>query len=116
MADTKLAKYDTFFKEHTLLKLEARAWQQKIGKREVRWNEFKGEFNAILDAAPLPTLVDEATYDQQLMTYKQAFLDSKVDGVHSTSNSFNGSSAEGNPNQEFNFQTLKTFMGPKEEL
>jgi hypothetical protein len=32
------------------------AWWQKIGKREARWNELKGEFNAIIDVALLLTL------------------------------------------------------------
>jgi hypothetical protein len=62
--DARLGRYDTFFKEHTFLKLEIKAWQQKTRKRGVRWNEFKGElkgeFNVILDVVPLPTLANEA--------------------------------------------------------
>jgi hypothetical protein len=53
-------KYDTLFMEHTLLKLETMASQQKTRKREARWNELK----AILDVAPLPMLANEATYHQ----------------------------------------------------
>ncbi len=34
-------KYNIFFMEHTLLKLEATASQQKTRKREARWNELK---------------------------------------------------------------------------
>jgi hypothetical protein len=30
--------------------------------RKARWNKLKGEFNAILDVAPLSTLANEATY------------------------------------------------------
>ncbi len=70
VADAKLAKYDTLFKEHTLLKFEVVAWWQKIGKREARWNELKGELNAILDVAPLRTLANEVAYRQQLMAYR----------------------------------------------
>jgi hypothetical protein len=62
VADAKLARYNTLFKEHTLLKLEAITKQQKIRKREARWNELNKELNAILDIAPFPTLVDEVTY------------------------------------------------------
>ncbi len=81
VADAKLARYNTFFKEHTLLKLEAIAKQQKTGKREARWNELNGEFNAILDVAPLLRLINEATYYQQLITYMQDFLDFRIDGA-----------------------------------
>ncbi len=62
VVDAKWAGHNTFFKEHTLLKLEAIAKQQKIRKREARWNELNQELNAILDIAPLPTLVDEVAY------------------------------------------------------
>ncbi len=49
VVDAKLARYNTLFKEHTLLKLEAITKQQKIRKREVRWNELNKELNAILE-------------------------------------------------------------------
>jgi hypothetical protein len=62
VAYTMLAKYEIIFKKHTLLKLEAIAWQQKTRKKEVEWNEFKGELNVILDVAPFPTLANEITY------------------------------------------------------
>jgi hypothetical protein len=64
VVNIRLARYDTLFKEHTFLKLEAVAGQQKTRKREVRWNKFKGELNAILDVAPLPTLANETPYHQ----------------------------------------------------
>lgn len=62
VADAKLARYNTLFKEHTLLKLEVITKQQKTGKREARWNELNGELNAILDVAPLLRLINEAAY------------------------------------------------------
>lgn len=43
----------TLFKENTLLKLEVLIQQQETGKKEVRWNELKGELNAIPDVVPL---------------------------------------------------------------
>ncbi len=99
--DARLARYDTFFKEHTFLKLDLKSQHHKIGKRGARWNEFKGElkgeFNAILDIAPFLTLVDEATYRQQLTTYRQAFFDFKADGAQSTFSSFDGNGVEGYP-------------------
>jgi hypothetical protein len=64
MANIRLARYDTIFKEHTLLRLEAVAWQQHTRKKEVKWNKFKGEVNAILNDAPLFTLIDETPYHQ----------------------------------------------------
>jgi hypothetical protein len=70
VANAMLVMYDTFFKEHTFLKLEVIAWQQKTRKREARWNEFKGELNVILDVTPLFTLVNEVTYHQMLMNYR----------------------------------------------
>jgi hypothetical protein len=69
VANAKLARYNTLFKEHTLLKLEAITKQQKTRKREAKWNELNMEFNAILDVVPLPTLVDEVAYYQHLTTY-----------------------------------------------
>jgi hypothetical protein len=62
VADAKLARYNTLFKEHTLLKFEAITKQQKIRKRKARWNELNKELNAFLDITPLPTLVDEVAY------------------------------------------------------
>ncbi len=62
VVDVRLAIYNTFFREHTLLKLEIMAWWQKTRKKEVMWNEFKHEPNAILDVTPFFTLVDKATY------------------------------------------------------
>jgi hypothetical protein len=62
VANIKLVKYDTLFKERALLKLEAITQWQKTVKKEARWNKLKGEFNAILGATPFPMLADEATY------------------------------------------------------
>jgi hypothetical protein len=56
--------YNTLFEVHTLLKLKVVGWWQKTRKRKAKWNEFKGELNAILNIAPLPTLVDEVTHCQ----------------------------------------------------
>ncbi len=56
VVDVRLAKYDTFFKVHTFVKLESMAWQQKIRNMGVKWNELKGELNAMLDVAPPPYL------------------------------------------------------------
>jgi hypothetical protein len=70
VVDAMLAMYDTFFKEYTLLKLEVLAWQQKIKKREARWNKLKGELNVILDVTPLLTFANEVTYCQMLTTYR----------------------------------------------
>jgi hypothetical protein len=61
VANAKLARYNTLFKEHTFLKLKAIAKQQKAGKREARWNELNGELNAILDVTPLLRLINKAT-------------------------------------------------------
>jgi hypothetical protein len=66
VANAMLVMYDTFFKEHTLLKLEVVTWQQKTRKREARWNELKGELNVILDVTPFLTLANEVTYRQML--------------------------------------------------
>jgi len=62
VVDAKLARHNTLFEEHALLKLEAITKQQKIRKREARWSELNKELNAILHIAPLPTLVDEVAY------------------------------------------------------
>jgi len=70
VANAMLAMYDTFFKEHTLLKLEVIAWQQKTRKREARWNEFKRELNVILDVTLFLTFVNEVTYHQMLTAYR----------------------------------------------
>jgi hypothetical protein len=70
VADAMLAMYDTFFKEHTLLKLEVITWQQMTRKTEARWNELKGELNVIMDVTPLPTLVNEVTYRKMLTVFR----------------------------------------------
>jgi hypothetical protein len=63
------------------------------------WNEFKHEPNAILDVAPLFTLVDEATYYRQLTKYRRIFLDFKVDGaLFNTFSNFDDNSIEILPN------------------
>jgi hypothetical protein len=64
MVDPRLAMYNTLFKVHTFLKLEAGTQWQKIRKRNAKWNEFKGELNAILNIAAFLPLADEATHYQ----------------------------------------------------
>ncbi len=103
VVDVMLAKYDTLFKEHALLKLEAIVWRQKTRKKEARWDEFKGGLNVIINIIPLLTLIDEATYYQQLTTYVQAFLNFKADGAHNTSSSSDGHNAKSNPHHELTF-------------
>lgn len=46
----------TLLKENTLLKLEVVIQKQETWKKEIRWNELKGELNAILDVVLLLTL------------------------------------------------------------
>jgi hypothetical protein len=64
MVDPRLAMYNTLFKVHTFLKLEVVPQWQKIRKRNAKWNELKGELNAILNIATFLTLADEATQYQ----------------------------------------------------
>jgi hypothetical protein len=45
--------------------------------------------NVILNIAPLPTLANEVTHHQQLMAYKKAFHEFRIEGVWSTSNNSN---------------------------
>jgi hypothetical protein len=52
-----------------MLKLKFVVWRQKMGKREARRNEIKGELNDLLDVAPFPTFINEAIYHHHLIIY-----------------------------------------------
>jgi hypothetical protein len=63
------------------------------------WNEFKQEPNAILDVAPLFTLMDEVTYHRQLTTYKRVFPYFRANGaLFNTFSSFDGNNTKKFPN------------------
>jgi len=61
---SKVGHVQHSFQGAYLFEVRSRDQWQKIRKRNAKWNEFKGELNAILNIVAFLPLADEATHYQ----------------------------------------------------